>query len=280
MNQGNGRFHDNGVLAGVAYNVFGAARSGMGVDAADYNQDGWLDLFVANVNYEMYSLYRGNKDGSFTDEALHSLIGPTTRMMSGWGLKFFDYDNDGNLDLILANGQPDLVIRNYHPELRYDEPMLLFSRDSGEWKDISAQCGPDFEQPRAARGLALGDFNNDGAVDVLVTANNGTPLLLKNNAAGKNHWLGLRLVGKKSNIDAVGAKVTWKSGDLLRHRTKVGGGSYLSAHDPRMVLGLGPRKTIDWIEVEWPKPGGPKQRFTGLPIDRYITITEGHADWK
>jgi hypothetical protein len=280
MNQGNGKFFDNGVLAGNAFNPFGATRAGMGVDAADYDQDGWLDLFVANVDHEMYSLYHNNKDGSFTDEALHTLIGSTTRLMSGWGLKFFDYDNDGNLDLILANGHPDLTIHEHHPDLRYDQPMLLFSRDSGEWKNISAQCGPAFDQPRAARGLALGDFNNDGTVDVLVSANNGAPLLLKNNGAGKNHWLGLKLVGTKSNIDAVGAKVTWKSGDLLRHRTKVGGGSYLSAHDPRMVLGLGPRKTIDWIEIEWPKPGGSKQRFTGLPIDRYITITEGHAGWK
>jgi len=280
MNQGKGRFLENGLLAGVAYNPFGATRSGMGVDAADCNQDGWLDLFVANVDHEMYSLYRNNKDGSFTDEAIHTPIGPTTRLMSGWGLKFFDYNNDGDLDLIVANGHPDLVIRNYHPELRYDEPMLLFSRVHGEWKNISAEGGTAFSHPIAGRGLALGDFNNDGAVDVLVSANNGAPVLLKNNAVAGNHWLGIKLVGTKSNIDAVGAKVTWKSGDLLRHRTKVGGGSYLSAHDPRMVLGLGPRKTIEWIEVEWPRPGGPKQRFTGLPVDRYITVTEGKPKWE
>ena len=280
MNQGKGRFSENGLLAGVAYNPFGAARSGMGVDAADYNQDGWLDLFVANVDHEMYSLYRNNKDGSFTDEAIHTPIGPTTRLMSGWGLKFFDYDNDGDLDLVITNGHPDLVIRNYHPELRYDEPMLLFSRANGDWKNISAEGGEAFSHPIAGRGLALGDFNNDGAVDVLVSANNGAPMLLKNNAVAGNHWLGLKLIGIKSNIDAVGAKITWKSGDLLRHRTKVGGGSYLSAHDPRLVLGLGPRKTIDWIEVEWPRPGGPRQRFIGLPIDRYITVTEGHNGWK
>jgi len=280
INQGKGRFADNGLLAGVAYNPFGVARSGMGVDAADPNQDGWLDLFVANVDHEMYSLYRNNKDGTFDDEAIHTPIGSTTRLMSGWGLKFFDYDNDGNLDLILANGHPDLTIHQHHPELHYDEPMLLFSRDTGEWRNLSAQCGPTFDQPRAARGLALGDFNNDGAVDVLVSTNNGAPLLLKDNTAGKNHWLGVRLIGTKSNIDAVGAKLTWKSGDLLRHRTKVGGGSYLSAHDPRMVLGLGDNKSIDWLEIEWPKPGVPKQRFTNLPIDQYITLTEGHDRWK
>ncbi|MFZ0663726.1 MAG: CRTAC1 family protein [Acidobacteriaceae bacterium] len=280
MNQGKGSFMDNGVLAGVAYNPFGVARSGMGVDAADVNQDGWIDLFVANVDHEMYSLYRNNKDGTFDDEAIHTPIGPTTRLMSGWGLKFFDYNNDGDLDLVIADGHPDLTIQAHHPELRYLEPMLLFSRDHGEWANISAEGGKAFSQPIAGRGLALGDFNNDGAVDVLVSANNGAPVLLKNNAARKSHWLGIKLVGTKSNIDAIGAKVTWRSGSFERHRTKVGGGSYLSSHDPRMVLGLGDRKTIDWIDVEWPKPGGPKQRFTSLPIDRYITIIEGRAGWK
>jgi enediyne biosynthesis protein E4 len=280
MNQGKGRFVDNGVLAGVAYNPFGAARSGMGVDAADYNQDGWLDLFVANVDHEMYSLYRNNKDGTFEDVAIHTPIGPTTRLMSGWGVKFFDYNNDGDIDLILANGHPDLMIQAHHAELRYSEPMLLFDGSGGTWKDVSLQAGPAFANPIAGRGLALGDFNNDGAVDVLVTANNGPPLLLKNNAARENHWLGLKLVGTKSNIDAVGAKVTWQSGEFKRHRTKVGGGSYLSSHDPRMVLGLGDKMKIDWLEVQWPQPGGATQRFTGLPLDRYITLVEGHPGWK
>ena len=281
INQGKGKFIDNGVLAGVAYSPFGVARSGMGVDAADYNQDGWIDLFIANVDHEMYSLYRNDKDETFSDEALATGIGAITRLMSGWGLKFFDYNNDGDIDLMIANGHPDLTIHSHHPELEYLQPLLLFQGSSGHgWKNVSAQCGPAFAQPIAGRGLALGDFDNDGSVDVLVSTNNGAPLLLKNNAARGNHWLGLRLIGTKSNIDAVGAKVTWKSGDLLRHRTKVGGGSYLSAHDPRLVLGLGNRKAIDWIEVQWPHPGGTTQRFTGLPIDRYITITEGHAGWK
>ncbi|HEX4007800.1 MAG TPA: CRTAC1 family protein [Acidobacteriaceae bacterium] len=280
INQGKGRFVDNGFLAGVAYNPFGVARSGMGVDAADYNQDGWIDLFVANVDHEMYSLYRNNHHGAFDDVSLQTPIGDITRLMSGWGSKFFDFNNDGDLDLIIANGHPDTTIQAHHPELRYLEPMLLFAQSSGTWKNVSAQTGSAFAQPIAGRGLALGDFDNDGAVDVLVTTNNGAPLLLKNNAATGNHWLGLRLIGTKSNIDAIGAKVTWQSGDLTRHRSKVGGGSYLSAQDPRMVLGLGPRRQIDWIEIEWPRPGAAKQRFTGLPIDRYITIVEGQPGWK
>jgi enediyne biosynthesis protein E4 len=280
INQGGGHFADNGFLAGVAYNPFGVARSGMGVDAADYDQDGWIDLCVTNVDHEMYSLYRNNRRGGFDDVALRTPIGSTTELMSGWGLKFFDFDNDGELDLIIANGHPDLVIQQHHPELRYDQPMLLFEQKGGLWKNASDLAGPAFATPRAGRGLALGDFDNDGAVDVLVSVNDGAPLLLKNNACRGNHWLGLRLIGARSNIDAIGARITWKSGDLLRRRSKIGGGSYLSSHDPRMVLGLGPRTQIDWLEVEWPQPGGSRQRFTSLPVDRYITITEGKSAWE
>lgn len=280
MNQGKGRFLDNGMLAGVAYNPFGVARSGMGVDAVDYNQDGWMDLFVANVDHEMYSLYRNNKDGAFDDDAIKTGIGSTTRLMSGWGLKFFDFDNDGDVDLMIANGHPDLTVQSHHRELRYLEPLLLFQGGSGAWKNLSAQAGPAFARDIAGRGLAIGDFDNDGSVDVLVTANNGEPLLLKNNATQGRHWLGIRLIGKQSNIDAVGAKITWQSGDLKRHYTKIGGGSYLSAHDPRLVLGLGGRTAVDWVEVQWPRPGGATQRFTGLPVDRYITLVEGRPGWK
>jgi hypothetical protein len=280
MNRGKGRFEETGLLAGVAYNPFGVARSGMGVDAADYNQDGWMDLFVANVDHEMYSLYRNNKDGTFEDDAVPSGIGQTTAMMSGWGLKFFDYNNDGDLDLLLCNGHPDTTIEAHHPNIRYREPLLLFEGNGKSWKNVSSQCGPSFQTPIAGRGLALGDFDNDGAVDGLIAVNDGSPLLLRNTAARQNHWLGLRLIGTKSNIDAIGAQVRYKAGDLLRHRTKVGGGSYFSSHDPRMVLGLGNRTMIDWLEVTWPLPGGKTQRFTNLPIDRYITLVEGREDWK
>jgi hypothetical protein len=130
------------------------------------------------------------------------------------------------------------------------------------------------------RGLALGDFNNDGAVDVLISVNNGAPVLLRNNAARQNHWLGVHLIGKKANPDAIGAVVTYKAGDLTRRRLKAGGGSYLSSHDPRMVLGLGKRTAIDSLEIKWPQPGGEIQRFSGLPIDRYVTIVEGEEKWK
>src|SRR5262249_52310883 len=213
----------------------------------------------------------------FSDAAIATGIGSTTRLMSGWGLKFFDYDNDGELDLLLCNGHPDDKIDGRVDGVKYLEPMLLFRNTGKGLVNISAQSGPIFSQPIAGRGMALGDFDNDGAVDVLVAVNNGAPILLKNNAARQNHWLGVHLVGKKANRDAVGAKITWQAGDLKRTRTKVGGGSYLSAHDPRVVLGIGKREKIDWLEIRWPQPGGTAQRFTDLPIDRYITIVEGDA---
>lgn len=273
-------FEDTGFLAGVAFNPFGIARSGMGVDAADYDQDGRADLFVANVDHEMYSLYHNLGNASFEDVAIHTPIGPTTRMMSGWGLKFFDFDNDGDLDLLIANGHPDLTIQSHHPDLEYLQSPLLFKGHGGTWANVSEQAGPVFREKIAGRGLALGDFDNNGAVDALITVNNGPPLLLRNQAAGRNHWLGLKLVGTQSNIDAMGAQITYQSGDLKRRRTKVGGGSYLSSHDPRIVLGLGPRSAIDWLEIRWPKPGGSTTRLSGLPIDRYITVTEGQNGWK
>jgi hypothetical protein len=127
----------------------------------------------------------------------------------------------------------------------------------------------------AGRGLAIGDFDNDGAVDALVTVNGDAPLLLKNVAATGNHWLGVRLIGKKANPDAIGARITWQAGDLKRTRLKVGGGSYLSSHDPREVLGIGNRLKLDKLEIRWPQPSGRIETFTELPIDRYITIVEG-----
>jgi hypothetical protein len=270
-----GKFEETGLLAGVGYSAYGRARSGMGVDAADYDQDGWMDLFVANVDQEMYSLYRNNKNETFSDIALSNEIGTSTKLMSGWGLKFFDYDNDGDLDLILCNGHPDDKIDGRVDGVKYLEPMLLFRNNGKGFNNISAQSGPIFSRPIAGRGMALGDFDNDGAVDVLVAVNNGSPILLKNNAARQNHWLGIQLVGKKANRDSIGARITYQAGDLKRMRTKVGGGSYLSSHDPRMVLGLGKRSKLDWLEVKWPMPSGVTQRFTDLPVDRYITIIEG-----
>ena len=280
MNRGKGRFEETGLLSGVGFSSYGRPRSGMGVDAADYDQDGWVDLFVANVDQEMFSLYHNNRDESFKDVAISAGIGGATKLLSGWGLKFFDFDNDGDLDLLLCNGHPDDHIEARVTGVKYREPMLLFRSTGHDFKNVSGQGGPIFSQTLAARGMALGDFDNDGAVDVLVSVNNGAPLLLHNNAGKQNHWLGVRLIGKKSNTDAIGAHISYQSGDLKRSRTKVGGGSYLSSHDPRIVLGLGNRAKIDSLEVKWPMPSAITQRFTDLPVDRYITIVEGEEKWK
>jgi len=279
-NRGGGRFEEIGFQADVAFSAEGQARSGMGTDSADFDEDGWMDILVANVNEQMFNLYQNKHDETFADEAVPLGLGMATRSLSGWGLKFFDYDNDGNLDLFLANGAPDDLIEEVYNGLKYAEPLLLFENTGKGFKDVSPQSGPVFAKSFAARGMAIGDFNNDGAIDVLVSVNDGAPVLLRNNAGSKNHWLGVNLIGKKSNPDAIGARVTYQAGDLKRSRMKVGGGSYLSAHDPRMVLGIGQRKKIEWVEVKWPLPSGAVERFTDLPADRYITIVEGTGKWK
>ena len=280
VNRWNGRFEEIAALAGVGYSGFGTTRSGMGVDAADYDQDGWVDLYVANIDHESFSLYRNHGDETFFDLAARTGIASASWFLSGWGVKFFDYDNDGNLDLLQVNGHPDLMVDQQGVNVSYLEPMLLFRNTGSGFKNVSAQSGPIFSKRLAGRGLALGDFDNDGSVDVVVSQNDGPPILLHNTAGRANHWLGLRLVGKTANPDAVGAKITYKAGDFQRHVFKVGGGSFLSAHDPRVVLGLGANASIDWLEIKWPKPSDRVERFTDLPLDRYTTIVEGQGKWK
>ncbi len=280
INKGGGKFEETGLSADVAYSADGRARSGMGVDAADINQDGRMDLFVSNIDQEIFSLYQNSGDGTFEDVSMPLGIGMSTRWMSGWGQRFVDYDNDGNLDLIQANGFPDDLIDQTSSTVKWKEPLLLFHNDGKRFRDVSAESGPIFARDLPARGLAVGDFNNDGAVDVLISNNDASPVLLRNNAGTLNNWLGVRLVGKKCNADAVGAMVRYQAGDLTRSRTRIGGGSFLSAHDPRLVLGIGQRKKLDWIEVKWPMPSGATERFTGLPLNRYVTLVEGSGKWK
>ena len=276
-NRGHGKFEEIGLASGVAFSQDGRARSGMGVDTADFDQDGWQDLFVTNVDQEMYAIYRNRHDESFDDVAGTTGIGRTTRLMSGWGVKFFDYDNDGNQDLFIANGHPDDKIEVHSTHVRYKEPLLLFHNNGRSFDNVSSSAGPVFSESFAARGMAIGDFDNDGAVDVLVAINNGAPVLLRNLAAKANHWLGVKLVGRKANSDAIGARITWQAGDLKRNKLKTAGGSYLASHDPREVLGIGSHSKIDRLEIRWPQPSGRIEVFTELPIDRYITIVEGEG---
>ncbi len=272
--KGKTHWEELALAAEVGFSDNGQARSGMGVDAADFDGDGWQDLFVANVDQEMFSLYKNNQNETFTDVAHKNSVAQATRLLSGWGLKFLDYDNDGALDLILANGHPDDMIENYSQQVKYKEPLLLFHQENGKLRNMSADAGPVFAKSFAARGLAIGDFNNDGRLDVLVGNNGGAPVLLRNRAGADNHWIGLKLQGTKCNRDAIGARITWSAGGVVRSRAKNSGGSYLSSHDPREVLGLGAASKVDWVEIRWPAPSGKIERLTDLAVDRYVTVTE------
>jgi hypothetical protein len=275
---GKTKWEEIALAAEVGYSDNGQARSGMGVDAADFDGDGWQDLFVANVDQEMFSLYKNNGNETFTDVAHKQNVAQATRLLSGWGLKFFDYDNDGAMDLFLASGHPDDMIEKYSNQVKYKEPLLLFHQEGGKLRNVSAEAGPAFSQMYAARGLAVGDYLNNGRLGVLIGNNGGAPLLLRNNAGERNHWTGVKLQGVKCNRDAIGARLTWSAGGVKKSRLKNNGGSYLSSHDPREVLGLGAATKLDWLEVRWPAPSTRVERFAGLPIDKYTTVVEGSGN--
>jgi enediyne biosynthesis protein E4 len=273
---GTWKWEEIALQAEVGFSDNGQPRSGMGVDAADINGDGWQDLFVANVDQEMFSVYHNNKDETFRDVAHVEGVAQATRLLSGWGLKYFDYDNDGAIDLILANGHPDDMIDNYSLQVKYKEPLVLFHQMAdGKLHNVTEQAGPAFQRAYAARGLCVGDYNNDGAVDVLICNNGGAPVLLKNNAAKGNNWLGVKLEGATCNRDAIGAKIYWTAAGKKRFRLKNSGGSYLSSHDPREVLGIGSAAAIEELEIHWPLPSKQVDRIAKPPINRYVRIAEG-----
>lgn len=267
-NKGGGKFEEIGLDAGVAYNSDGAARSGMGVEAADYDNDGWQDLFVANFNRERFALYRNRKDRTFADESGPSGIAMATQMYSGWGVKFFDFDHDGDQDLIVCNGHPDDLIETLSSTLTYKEPILLFENRDGKFVGLQkGQAGEAFGRNFPARGLAVGDLNNDGHLDVVIANSGEAPLILRNtgSAAAANHWIGL-------TGSVTGSVITWSAGGVKRSKLKTAGGSYLSAHDPREILGLGPAKKADWIEVKWPAPVKRVDRFENVVAGRYYEL--------
>jgi hypothetical protein len=252
-----GRFEEIGLEAGVAYSDDGIARSGMGVDAADYDGDGRPDLFVANLNRERFSIYRNLGSLTFRDMAGPSNVGRETYMFSGWGLRFVDFDNDGHPGLVLANGHPDDLIETAHTGLKWKEPLLLLENRNGEFVNRSADGGDGFLRDYPARGLAVGDLDNDGWPDIVV-ANNGEAPVLLHHRGGSNHWIGLAGL-------LPGAIVRWPG----RVRFVTAGGSYLSCHDPRVVIGLGSAARLEWIEIEWPAPNRHTERMENPAVDRY-----------
>lgn len=274
VNRGGGKFEEIGLASGVGYSDAGSPRSGMGVDAADFDGDGWQDLFVANIDQELFSLYHNEKDLTFTDQA--GEIGQATRLLSGWGLKFFDYDNDGDPDLFLANGHPDDMVESQVSRVKYAEPLLLFENINGKFKNVSMQSGEIFKKDFPARGLSVGDIDNDGDLDLLVINNGAAPLLLRNDGGNRNNWLGLQLVATKSNPGAVGAVITWTaSGGAKRMRLKTNGGSYLSSHDPREILGIGQAAKIESVEIKW--PSGTVDKLINPPLNIYVRVVEGEG---
>ncbi|HEV7905231.1 MAG TPA: CRTAC1 family protein [Pyrinomonadaceae bacterium] len=273
VNRGKGKFEEAGLEAGVAYGETGKPRSGMGVDAADFDGDGWQDLFVANIDQEFFSLYRNGRELTFNDEP--GEIAPSTQLLSGWGLKFFDYDNDGDPDLLLANGHPDDMVETKSARVKYREPLLLFENTGKSFRNVSAQSGAVFARSYPARGMAVGDYDNDGDLDVLVSNNGEPPLLLRNEGGNRNHWLGLQLVATKSNPAAVGALITWQAGGVKRSRLKTAGGSYLASHDPREVLGLGAASKVETVEIRW--PSGVVDKLSNIPVNGYLKVVEGQG---
>jgi len=273
LNKGGGKFEETALAAGVAFSDAGKPRSGMGVDATDYDGDGWQDLFVANIDQEFFSLYHNQKDLIFTDEP--GEIGTATQMLSGWGLRFFDYDNDGDPDLFLVNGHPDDFVEMRTKRVKYKEPFLMFENTGHNFKNVSAQSGEVFTRDFSGRGMATGDFDNDGDLDVLISNNGEAPVLLRNEGGNKNNWLGLQLVATKSNSAGTGATITWQAGGMKRSRLRTAGGSYLASHDPREVLGLGSAKRIESVEIRW--PSGKLDKLQNLPINSYLKVIEGEG---
>ena len=271
-NKGNGTFEEVGLFSQVALDGDGRTYAGMGVDFADYNNDGFPDIIVTDLANQRYALYENSHDGAFTYSSLSSGLGRMTLSHSGWGVKFLDYDNDGWKDILIAQGHDLDTIELTTPNLRYREPMLL-SRNSGSgFVDVSGEAGSVFQQPWVARGLAIGDIDNDGRVDAVVTTNDGLAHILHNETPAQNHWLTLKLVGHKSNRDAIGAEVKLVTAKGAQFAAVTTAGSYLSSTDKRVHFGLGTETVAQSLEIRW--PSGIMQTLRQVRGDQILQIDE------
>jgi len=226
-NNRNGTFTEVGYLAGVAVSGDGQFEAGMGCDAADTTATGRMDLVVTHLDTQLARFYQNVGDGTFDDATFRSKLGYATFHMSGFGTRFFDYNNDGTRDLFMANGHVLDNIERYHADTKYAEPKLMFRNNGrGLFENVSDQLGPDFVAPKVSRGAAVADFDNDGNLDILISNNGAAPQLLRNDGGNANHWLEILLIGTKSNRDGVGARVKLTAGDLVLYDQRKGGMSY------------------------------------------------------
>ncbi len=274
LNNHDGTFKDVSLISGLAASEDGGYEAGMGIDAADVDGEGWLDVYITHLDFELNRLYHNNGDGTFTDVTYNSGIGAKARLLSGIAARFVDYDNDGWPDILQLNGAMLDNVALYHSEVSYKEPLLMFRNlGRGHFEKASDSLGADFVRPIAGRGLATADFDNDGDIDFAVNVRGDVPELMRNDGGNANHWLEILLIGTKSNRDGIGAvlKLTAEGSEHMQQAQ--GGASYMSASDPRIIFGLGKRTRIDSLEIDW--PSGQVDKLTNLPVDKIIAIKEG-----
>ena len=224
-------------VSGMAASEDGRYEAGMGIDAADVDGDGWQDVYVTHLDFELNRLYHNNQDGTFTDDTFRSGIGNKAVLLSGVAMKFLDYDNDGWNDILQLNGAMLDNINLYHSEVSYKEPLLMFRNlGKGQFEKTSESLGPDFVRPIAGRGVATADFDNDGDIDIATNNRGDYPSLLRNDGGNANHWLEVLLIGTKSNRDGIGASLKLTSEGFVHVEQAKGGMSYMSASDPRILV--------------------------------------------
>jgi hypothetical protein len=277
-NQRNGTFQEAGVEAGVAYSAAGKARAGMGLDSADLIGTGRESLLVGNFEAEGLGLYQpdpggGPSGGRFTDVASGAGLVPASDPYLTFGVLFCDFDLDGHPDILAADGHidPNIALKGTGTTFR-QRPQLFRGGDGGRFTDVTASAGPGLQTPGLYRGLAMGDYDGDGDPDVLVSANNGPPLLLNNSGAPRRHWLQVRLRGTRGNRDGIGARVRVTAAGRTQTGWVRSGSSYASAHDLRAFFGLGDAATVDRIDVRWPT--GATQTLTNVLADQVLMIQE------
>ena len=273
-NNKNGTFTDQALSAGVAFSEDGVARGAMGTDTSDYDRSGRPHLLVGNFTNQMLGLYHNEGTGLFVDEAPKSTVGRASLLSLTFGAFFFDYDLDGWPDILAANGHIEEEIGRVQPKVQYREPPLLFhNAGNGTFDDASASVGDEFRRPIVARGAAYADFDHDGDLDVLVSTNNGSAVLLRNDGGNRNHFISIRTRGVVSNRDGIGAVVRVESAGGRQWNTVRTGSSYCSQSDLALTFGLGKDTAVTAVDVEW--PSGAKDHVAGVLADQFLTIEEG-----